>query len=120
MITEKQVQVIRLCHHEFAGLTTKEAAKKMNCSIQTINRLLRGAKKEVPAIFPILTKWQWRVLKCLKEGYNRQLIAERFSIDLKFIDNTIQQLRKKGCHLTVPHKPTHYEPWMDAKVKEKF
>lgn len=119
-MTEKQKQALRLCHHEFNGFTTKKAAEKMGCSVQTINKLLREAKKIAPSMFPILTKQQYRTYLLLQKGYNRQEIAERFNKDLKFVDNIIQQLRKKAYYRPISCKPTHYEPWMDGDVKEKF
>lgn len=38
----------RLCHHDFEGLSTKEAAERMNITQREVNRLLERMEKAAP------------------------------------------------------------------------
>ncbi len=119
-LSDQEQEAIRLCHHDFVGLSRKHAADIMFISEQRLSNILRSAKKKAPQMFPILTQDQNRVYQGIMEsGYDRQALALHPEWSIKKVDAIIAQLRKKGVSLTVP-KTVRYEPHMDGQVKRKF
>lgn len=94
-ITENEEKCYRLRHHDFAGLTTKETAKKMNITVEKVRLLLKSLKAKAPQLFPILTyrqqliRWlymdkglpQHKIAKCLSTTQsNISVIIKRAQI----------------------------------------
>ena len=55
LITKRQEQILRLCHHDFEGLTQEQAAEKLGVSRPVITKALACIEKIMPQYFPILT-----------------------------------------------------------------
>jgi len=51
IITKRQEKAIRLCHPDFGNKSPAEAAKLMNISIRSIQRLLARVEKVAPQLF---------------------------------------------------------------------
>ena len=122
MITGKQEQALRLCHHDFEGLTQKEAAKKMNISHQAISELLAHVKKAIPDCFPILTKLEAQVYHYyMVEGWEVDEIAEYMEKSRETIYKTLHRTRDKGMYFTeAKGRVLSYDPSMDVDVRQKF
>jgi DNA-directed RNA polymerase specialized sigma24 family protein len=122
LLTIKQEQIIKLCHHDHQGLSSKEAAKVLGITESSVNQLLARAKQAAPQLFPILTKLQAQVYHLLTvEGLSPQEIAEQLGTSRDSVYKTLQACKKKG--FVFPNGRnyvTRYEPWMDDEVKEKF
>lgn len=123
LITERQEQALRLCHHNFGGMTQTEAAAKMGITQPTINRLLAAAKKTVPQMFPILTKFE---AKCyhyyMTEGGTVKQIAIYMNTTQNAIYKALHRVKDKGKYFSEDRrKMLSYEPAMhDHQVREKF
>jgi len=122
LITKRQEQVFRLCHHDFGGLPPEEAAKRMNVSPSAVNRLLAAVEKVMPQYFPILTKLEAeRYHLYMIEGWSVDEIAEHFGVTPNSIYKALRRARDKGMFFTeAKSRILSYEPSMDANVKQKF
>ena len=77
MITEKEQQAYRLCHHDFAGLTVDQAANRMKVSARQVQKLLKSLEKKAPQLFPILSaKDKFIVESITEKGYTYAQISE--------------------------------------------
>lgn len=120
VITEKEEEVIRLCHHDFQGLTHAEAARKLNVSRQRVESLLKSAKRKAPQMFPILSPLQGQVYKLIIEnGSNYDTIATLLHRSKEAIYGAVYQLREKGFNLSRPDL-VRYDKNMHSQPKEKF
>lgn len=121
-ISKKEEQVIRLCHQDFAGLTTKEAAKQMNISQYHVQRLLRSLKIKAKQLFPILTKRQAQIEELVNGlGLTYEQIAKRLHITVSTVESTVQTLKKKGVYFESGRDILQYKPEMDdGRIKQKF
>ena len=122
LITEKQERALRLCHHDFEGLSQIEAAKRMNISQSALSGLLTKVKKVLPQYFPILTKLEMeRYHLYMVEGWDVDEIAEHFEVTPSAIQLALQRAKDKGMFFSEEKGRTlSYEPSMDANVKHQF
>lgn len=122
LITKKQEQALRLCHHDFEGLAQKEAAKQMGISRRAVCYLLVAVEKVLPQYFPILTKLE---AKCyhyyMIEGWNVSDIVEYMDKSQNMIYEALQRARDKGMYFTeAKGRVLSYGESMDVDVKQKF
>ena len=122
LITKYQEQALQLCHHDFAGLSRIEAAKKMGISQSALSGLLARVKKVMPNYFPILTKIEAeRYHLYCTEGWSVEEIAERFGVTPDSVYKTLQRAKHKGAYFNSPKgRALSYNPSMDARVIHKF
>jgi predicted DNA-binding protein YlxM (UPF0122 family) len=121
-ITEKQEEALRLCHHDFEGLTEIEAAARMGISQQAISKLLNKVKEIAPQFFPILTKLQaecYHHSTC--DGWSPLEIAKYMYRSKWSVYKALQACGKKGLPLPDAHGDImKYTENMDDKVIHKF
>ena len=121
LITEKQEEALKLCHHDFENLTQAEAAEQMGITQAAVHKLLVAVEKVLPDYFPILTKLE---AKCyhyyMIEGWEVSEIAEHIEKSLDAIYKALQGAKAKGKFFRKKRKMLQYRPWMDAHVKEQF
>lgn len=127
LITEQQEKVIRLCHHDFEGLTQSEAAERMGISQQAVSKLLAKVEKVAPQLFPILTKFQARSYHHLMmDGWSVKDIAKHLETSSRSVYNALKACRDKGLSLpkSVCGNILRYEDydtdWIDEHTVEKF
>ncbi len=121
VITETEERVFKLCHHDFEGLTRKEAAKQMGVSQSSISRTLARVKAKAPQLFPILNPRQHLIHHCIAElGCPHKEIAEMLGVTVKTIDGIVAQMRAKGVSFAQPRKTVSYESYMDDKIKHVY
>ena len=122
LITKRQEQALKLCHHDFEGLEQVEAAKRMGITQPAIVKLLAHIKKVALQLFPILTQQEAKIYHYyMVEGWNVNEIAEYTDLSPDTIYKTLQRARRKGMFFTPPKdRVLQYETWMDSLVKEKF
>lgn len=124
LISKKQEQAYRLCHHEFGGYTTQEAAEIMGVSVRTVERLLKSMEAKVPQLFPILTEIQWLIYQMyVNKGLTEQEIANFLSSTQSTISEMLNKLKKKG--MFIPEQSglrdmVNYEKGMDSHIITKF
>jgi len=103
VLTLREEQAIRLCHHDFQGLTQTEAAMKLGVSQQRLSQLLQTAEKKAPQMFPILPPLEGRVYKMVVEvGAKYEEIAKLLGVDLEAVYNAVRELKNKGFNLSRP------------------
>lgn len=122
LITEKQEEILRLVHHDFAGQSQAEAADILGISQAAISDALARIEKVMPQMFPILTRIEAERyhLYCV-EGWNVEEIAERFGVTPDSVYKALKRARGKGACFTEPKgRVLSYSPEMDDSVKEKF
>ena len=121
LISERQEQALRLCHHDFSGLTQTETAKKMGISQPAVSELLAAVEKVLPQYFPILTKLEVECYHYYMEGWLVVEIAQSMNKSLWVIYNALQRVRAKGKHFSESKgKMLSYDPSMDINVTEQF
>lgn len=118
-ITEDEEWCYRLRHHDFAGLTTRETAKKMGITFEKVRRLLKSLKAKAPQLFPILTYRQQLIywLHTYK-GLSQHKIAKCLGTtqsNVSAILNRIQISEPSGFGDTVA-----YEEDMDSHIIYRF
>ena len=131
ILSDQEVQTIRLCHHDFDGLSIKQAALKMGLSQRRIQQLLQSAKRKAPQMFPILTPRQADVQYFISEyKYTYKQIAKELHISEQTVVKTVRTLREKGAYIE-KRKPT-IQLWvgdndeilnrdhLDDKIIQKF
>ncbi len=121
ILTVKEEQAIRLCHHSFVGAPTKEAAQIMGISQRRIQQILKNAKLKAPQMFPILTKRQAEVRTLINDsGLTFEQVAKVLDISANTVSGIVETLKGNGVCLE-KRKPTkHYQDFMDNEVVEKF
>lgn len=123
-ITKDEEQAYRLCHHEFEGLTIREAAIRMELREHIVRRLLKNVKQKCPQLFPILTKRQYAIYQLYVErGISQSCIAKDFNTTQSNIQATLQRMKKngvKGLNISGVGDILRYGKSMDAHVKQKF
>lgn len=124
MITKREEQAYRLCHHEFEGLTTKEVAERMGLTSRRIEQLLQSMKKKAPQLFPIFTKQEAQIEELLNGmGYDYKQVAKELDIAISTVKTVVQRLKEKGVYFEWGKHGLpmlQYEDWMDNQIKEKF
>lgn len=117
-LTRLEEEVIRLCHHDFEGLSIEEAAKKTYRSPRTIESALAKAKKKAPQLFPILTPQHRAILMMYDKHMSVASISVALDISRDKLERKITFLRKHKFLWN--RKMDQYSPLMDNNVKTKF
>ena len=121
VITELEEKVIRLVHHDFKGLTQAEAAQRLDVSQSLISETLTRVKKKAPQLFPILTKQQDVIKRCIADwGFTHQGVAKLLDVSKDTIDSTVATMKAKGVYFEKPRKTIRYETYHDEQVKQRF
>jgi len=122
MLDTFEVSVYRSRSHDFEGLTTREAAKKLGVSISTIVKTLDAIKAKHPELFPILTMAQAQCYRAyINEGKPVSDIAAELGITERSVYYHLAAAKDAGAYF--PHHKVgvlRYEPYMDNEVVEKF
>ena len=111
-------KLLRLIHHDFDGLSIKEAAKKVGCSPETIETMLKRVEKLAPQLFPILTPQHRAILLMYDKHMSRASIAVALGVTEQKLHKEIAFLRKHKFLWN--RKVDQYDPLMDSRVKTKF
>lgn len=123
-ITENEEQAYRLCHHDFAGLIIKEAAKRMKMSSNTVRMLLKSLRAKFPLLFPILTRKQHLVYYLyVKKGLSQYKIAKYLRTAQSNVWDLLNRAKKKGMPFLEPSgfgDRVAYEEGMDGHIIHKF
>lgn len=126
LITERQEEALRLCHHDFGGLTQEEAAKIMEISQSAINDLLNRVKKVAPQLFPILTKHEFKIYNYyMKKNWRVIEIAEHLNLTKSAIYAALARANRKGMIFPSAIGRIEFieeigEEEVDFRVKHKF
>ncbi len=78
VLTEGQEWAIRLCHHDFGGMSLDEAADVMGVSLSQVALALEAAEEIAPSMFPLRTHRPSRKTIRFIPGFHDQLIKEKF------------------------------------------
>ena len=117
-LSKLEEEVIRLCHHDFGGLSIKEAAKKTYRHLGTVKLVLKRVEKKCPQLFPILTPQHRAILLMYDKHMSRASIAVALGVTEQGLHKEIAFLRKHKFLWN--RKPDQYDPLMDSRVKTKF
>lgn len=122
LITKRQEQIFRLCHHDFEGLTQVEAAKRLGVVQSVIAESLEYTKKVFPQYFPIFTKFE---MECyhyyMVDGWSVADIVEYLEKTENAVYKALQRVRSKGAHFAGPTgRVLSYDESMDNNVEHKF
>ena len=130
LITKRQQEALRLCHHDHKGLTEEEAAKEMGISCRAICFLLARVEKVLPQYFPILTKQEAKIYHYyIDEGWEVEEIAKNIHLTENAVYKTLHRLKNKGMFFSKAVgrilsydrlKEKYGEDWLDNNVKHKF
>ena len=122
LITQRQEQIYRLRHHDFAGLTTKQVAAILGIHPKNVSCQMRAMQKIAPQLFPILTRRQLEVYKLYVErNLSGNAVGELLGIARSTVQSKLDEIKRKGLHIPRREKSSvHYEPWMDSYMKRKF
>lgn len=116
IITKDEEMAYRMRHHNFAGLTTNETAKKMKFSVSKIRQLIRSLKKKAPNLFPIFTFRQHLIYWLyVEKGLTQPEIADCLCTHQSNVSAILCRLQKKGVVL-----PKHHGHRNDIKYEEKM
>lgn len=122
LITERQEQIYRLRHHDFAGLTTKQVAAMLGITTHTVARHMWGMQKVAPQLFPILTRRQADIYHMfVNVGLEQEVIAGTLGISKSCVGVLIHRMKHKGMY--VPRRLHHvwYMPRAhDHQTRQKF
>jgi len=122
LITKRQEQILRLCHHDHEGLTQVEAAQRLNVSQSTISNTLKRIEEVMPDFFPILSKLE---AKCYHyftvEGWSISEITEYLGQSENAIYKALKRAKDKGAWFSKSKgRILSYNPNMDAHVRKTF
>jgi predicted transcriptional regulator len=119
--------VLRLVHHEFAGMTQEEAAKELKVDQAKVSRAITDLEeraktcKPLQIMFPILTKHQFVIYKCLMDrGLSTAETAVVLDTTESAIDDAVTAMRDKGAAIPKRTGPVEYHSGMDKDVVRKF
>ena len=123
-LTKDEGILIALVHHDHAGKPVKEAACDMDITPEKARRLLQSAEDKFPALFPILTGRQAKILHLFTvEGLENEEIANTMGISINTVKTYIRRLRSKGFlqdgH-NLSKRLSFDEAIMSGNVKETF
>lgn len=118
ILSHKQEQVLRLCHHNHRGVSVGSAAATMNLTIKEIKQLLRSVKRLAPQMFPILTPQHRAILMMYDQRHSHKAIIAALDITLPMLKRRVRFLREHGFLRN--RKILRYQPHLDSQVKEKF
>lgn len=125
IITSREEEAYRLCHHEFDGMSTADAAIHLGVTRSRVQQLLASVRRKAPHLFPILNKTEATIYTLLThEGLTVRQIAEQIDMKPGTVRTYIKRMRKKGasipdgrgCH----GRPLELREGMMDKIVEKF
>ena len=122
-LNKQEALVVQACHHGLDALPAGEAAKKLDVSVRTIQRLLKSAEKKAPQLFPILSANQAQILHWYTvEGMSVSQIAMMKDVNESTVYATIAKLRdKKVLNDDRPSRPVSFdEAAMSGSVVKKW
>ena len=107
-MTEFQILVFRLRHHEHFGRSTEETAAILETSPNSIRNVLSTVRQTSPQLFPILSREDWTIWRWWTE-YKRTMeqIAEIMDLPFKTVQNKLFRTRKKFGLTGVDHEHEH-------------
>lgn len=117
-LTQLEEKIIRLVHHEFGGLSTAEAAEKMELSPDEIKLILKQVRRKAKQLFPILTPQHRAILMMYDKHMSRASIAVALGISEQELHKEIAFLRQHKFLWN--RKMDQYDSSMDGHVKTKF
>ena len=118
ILSHLEEKILRLVHHDFGGFSIEEAAKKMGCSPETIETMLKQIERKCPQLFPILTPQHRAILLMYDKHMGRTSIAVALGVTEQKLHKKIAFLRKHKFLWN--RKVDQYDPSMDGHVKERF
>lgn len=118
ILTQDEETVIRLVHHDFAGVSVEVAATQMGWTVRKTKGLLRSAERKAPTMFPIVTPRQRAIIEMYDQHMSREAIMAGLEIGITTLKKEVTFLREHK--LLWNRKPDQYRSWMDGDVKEKF
>lgn len=123
-ITKLEAEVYRNCHHDFEGLTIREAAIRMELRRHIVRRLLKSLKRKAPQLFPILSKRQFQVYQMVVEhGLTQAAIAATLGVSQSTIHDMVNKMKEQGVsglHMKGLGDVVSYDNSMDGYIKQKF
>lgn len=121
-ITQRQEQIYRMRHHDFAGLTTKQVAAMLGITTHSVARHMWEMQKIAPQLFPILTKRQAEIYHMfVNVGLEQKVIGRILGISKNNVATAIYRIKNKGMY--VPRRRRHvlYMPRAhDHLIRMKF
>jgi DNA-directed RNA polymerase specialized sigma24 family protein len=126
-ISEFEESVIRLVHHEFAGMTQAEAARELHVSESMISRALDSIVEKakncrpIRILLPILTKQQYAVYIDIAEfGISLEATAAHLDMTVGSVRDTLYKIRKKGKYVPSPARHEAFHDGMEGSIKLNF
>jgi len=125
-VTQKQEIAYRLCHHDFFGLSTEDAAEVMNVDPRTVREHLDKLKEVAPQLFPILPRRSAKVhFLFTVENMTEREIADTLDISTRTVGNLLYRMFKNreqtGLYFRAGSaRRISYNPWMDPHVNRSF
>jgi len=120
-ITVFEEKVLRCVHHEFSSMTQREAAEQLKCSQSQISDAINRLKRKAPQMFPILTRQQAFIQKCIcEDGLTHREIAMLLGLNENTLKSRIARLRNKGVNFEKPKRTLQYGEYMDGKIRHIF
>ncbi|KKN77865.1 hypothetical protein LCGC14_0356020 [marine sediment metagenome] len=95
-MTEFQIIVFRLRHHEHFGRSTEEAAAILETSPSSIRNALSAVRRTSPQLFPILSRKDWTIWRWWTE-HKRTMkqIVKIMDLSYKTVQTKLLRTRKK-------------------------
>ena len=118
ILSKFEEHIIRLCHHDFGGLSIGDTAAKIDITVPKLRGKLRQIKRKCPQLFPILTPQCQAILMMYDKHMSRISIAAALGISEKSLIKKITFLREHK--FLWDRKVDQYSPSMDSHVKIKF
>ncbi len=119
-ITKRDEEIFRHCHHDFLGLSTRDAAERLGVTMSTVQHALKRMESKIPIMFPILTPRQKEMYDLLDSGLTLAQVAELTDTTESNVGAFVTKLHKKGHHLNRRLPTVRYSNWMDGDVREVF
>jgi DNA-binding CsgD family transcriptional regulator len=119
VISEIEEQILRLHHHDFAGLSIDDTAAKLGITVDEVKTHLRHIKKVAPQMFPILTQRQRAIIMMYDQHASRKAISEALGISAALLSKEVAFLRRHGFLFN--RVMSQYDPKIhDGLIKERF
>jgi hypothetical protein len=121
VVTFKQEEAYRLCHHQYFGLRMEEAAAILGISMRTLRWRLECLRKTAPQLFPILRPNVFKQYNMFMEGYTVTEIAECLNISTRAVFAVLSYLHKHRRSTGVyfrsdAGRKLRYHAWMDSYI----
>jgi hypothetical protein len=124
-VTFKQETAYRLCHQDFFGLSTTDAAEVMECSQRDVNYCLQRLREIAPQLFPILTPSMAKMYVLFMEGNTNEEIADCLNVSTRHVRRVLKFLHdhkeQTGMYFrSDAGRRIAYNVCMDGYVKERW